>query len=144
MTTEADIGHGTKLQTGDDASPEVFTDIAEVTSISFEFSRDSIDVTHMQSPDGWREFIPALKDGGEITVEINYVPGAATVLALMAEFSLGAAAAVKNRRILWTDGSFLEFTGFLTGVPGEIPVDDKMSASATFKVTGKPVLTQAA
>ena len=56
------LGYGTKFQTGNGSSPESFTDTAFVTSITPPgLSRDSIDVSHMQSPDEWREFI-ALHD----------------------------------------------------------------------------------
>jgi len=145
MTTEADIGYGTLFQTGADSSPEVWTTMGEVTNITPpEMSRDSVDATHEQSPNGWREFIPGLKDGGEVSLELNYVPGNASTLALMAELNLSGQSATKPRRILFTDGSFLEFDAFLTNFGPEAPIDDKMAASVTFKVTGRPLLTQAA
>lgn len=145
MTTEARIGHGTLFQTGDDASPEVWTTLAEVVSITPpNMSRDSIDASHSQSPDGWREFIAGLKDGGEVSVELNFVPGGATYLALLAELNLSGPDALKNRRILFPDTSSLEMSAFLIDLPPEAPIDDKMTATATFKVSGKPLLTQAA
>lgn len=144
MTTEADIGYGTLFQTGADSSPEVWTTMGEVTNITPPaLSRDSIDASHEQSPNGWREFIPGLKDGGEVSIELNYVVGSTSTLALVAELNASGQSAVKPRRILFTDGSFWEFDAFLTGFEPEAPLDDKMVASVTFKVSGQPLLTQA-
>jgi hypothetical protein len=136
------IGYGTKFQTGDDASPEVFTDIAFVTAITPPgMSRDSIDVSHMQSPDEWREFIAGMKDAGEMSVELNFLPGGTALTALLAELNLASASATKSRRILFPDNSFLEFNAFLTGLTPEVPMAEKMVATATFKLSGRPWLT---
>lgn len=144
MTTSARIGYGTLFQTGDGNSPEAWTTLGEVSNITPpNMQRDSIDASHGQSPDGWREFIAGLKDGGELSLEMNFVPGGAGAAALMAELNLSAAAAVKNRRILFPDGSYFEAQAFLTGFEPDAPIDDKMAATATFKISGAPVLTQA-
>lgn len=138
--TQAMIGFGTLFQTGDDSSPQGFSTLAEVTAITPPgVARDAIDATHMQSPDGWREFILGLKDGGEISIEINYIK--ASVTAIMAEFSSNV---MKDRRILFPDGSSFDFAAGCIGFEPEAPVDDKIAASATFKITGKPVFTASA
>jgi predicted secreted protein len=142
---DGELGYGTKYQTGDGSSPEAFTDTAFVTSITPPgMSRDSIDVSHMQSPDAWREFIAGMKDGGEVSLELNFRPGGSAFLAMLAEFNLASASATKTRRIVWPDTSSMEFEAFLTGFEPETPMDDKQAASATFKVSGRPYLTQAA
>lgn len=143
MPADGELGYGAKFQTGNGSSPETFSDLAFVTSISGPgMSRDSIDVSHMQSPDAWREFIAGMKDAQEVTVELNFRPGGTALLALLAEFNLASASATKTRRILWTGGSYFEFEGFLTGLEPETPMDDKQVATATFKVSGAPFLTQ--
>lgn len=144
MVTEARIGKQTLFQTSDDASPESWTTFAEVTSVTpISFSRDSIDASHELSPDEFREFIPGMVDPGEVTIEFNFIPGNSSLLALVNEFSLTGGAGQKTRRIQFPDTSTWEFEAFVTGFSAEAPLDDKMSASATFKLTGKPVLTQA-
>ncbi len=146
MTTLADIGFGTLFQSGAGNSPETFTTFAEVTNITPpNISRDSIDASHEQSPDAWREFIAGLKDGGEVTIEFNFLPGQSSTTTMLAEFDLAGPSATKTRRIqFYRSGVVIanwEFEGFLTGFEPEAPLDDKMTASATFKVSGKPVLT---
>ncbi|MPZ58437.1 MAG: hypothetical protein GEU91_18480 [Rhizobiales bacterium] len=140
MATEAAIGHGTIFAVLT-TPPSTFTDIAEVTSITPpSLARDAIDATHMNSPDQWREFIGGLKDGGEVSIELNYVPGSATSVLLIGEI---AQAAERTYRITFTDTTTWVFDGIMTGFESEVPVDDKMTATATFKVTGEPVLTAA-
>ncbi|WP_061023893.1 phage tail tube protein [Bradyrhizobium sp. CCH5-F6] len=144
MTTQARIGYGTVFKSGNGASPEVFTTLAEVTAITPPaMARDTVDATHEESPGAWREFIAGLKDGGEVSLELNFVPGGSAALALTAELDLDGSSASKNRQIVFPDGSYFSFAGILTAFEPDAPIDDKMAASVTFKVTGKPSLVQA-
>lgn len=137
MTTEASIGYGTLFKIGDAGSPEVFTAVAEVTSITPPgMSRDAIDATHMESPDKFREFIAGLIDGGEVSFDLNFVPGGASTTLLLAELE----APPGNKQVVFATGEIFSFVGFCTGFEPEAPVDDKMTATATYKVTGKPTL----
>lgn len=141
MSTNATIGFGTLFKTGNGAVPEIFTTLAEVTNITPPaMARDTVDVTHELSPEAWREFIAGLKDGGEVSVEMNFVPGQSDAAALMAELALSGSAALKNRQIVFPDGSVFAFAAILTAYEPDAPIDDKMSASVTFKVSGKPTL----
>lgn len=144
MATSARIGYQTLFKSGNGASPEVFATLAEVTAITPPaMSRDTVDATHMESPGAWREFIAGLKDGGEVSLELNFIPGGTAASALTAELDLDGPLALKNRQILFPDGSYFSFAGILTGFEPDAPIDDKMSASVTFKITGKPTLVQA-
>jgi predicted secreted protein len=144
MSTNARIGYGTLFASGNGASPEVFTDLAEVTNITPPgWARDTVDATHQQSPGAHREFIAALADAGELSIDINYVPGGAAVASLEAEKALTGSSAAKNRRITFPDGSYMTFVGILTAFEPDAPIDDKMAASLTFKVSGVPTFVQA-
>lgn len=141
MTTEADIGHGSSFRIGNGADPEVFTALAELNDITPpEVTRDSIDATHHSSPDRAREFIPGLKDGGEVTVSFNLIPGGPSDEAIRDQLE---AAGLKNYRCVYPDGSHLQFAGFCTAYGQATPLDDKMTGSATFKVSGLPSFTEA-
>lgn len=129
---------GTQLQRGDGATPEVFTPLANVTDITPPgIERETYDVTAHDSPDAWREFIGGLKDGGEVEIDINYDPREHD--ALIADF---ADTAPRNYKCVWpgTLGNWA-FGAILTNFEPEAPHDDKLAASAKFKVSGKPVLT---
>lgn len=130
---------GTQLQRGDGATPsENFTPIANVTDITPPaLERETLDVTAHDSPDAWRQFIGGLKDGGEVSVDVNYDPREHD--GIIDDF---ADAAPRNYKIVWpgTLGEWA-FTALLTGFEPEAPHDDKLAASLTFKVSGKPTIT---
>lgn len=134
---------GTQFKRGNGATPtEVFTSIANVTSIGGPSrTRETIDVTAHDSTDGWMEFIGGLKDGGEISLDLNYDP-AETTHDLDDDFD---DTNPRNYQIVILPGTDDEhtwdFAGILTALEDEFPYDDKMGRSMTVKVSGKPTLT---
>lgn len=143
MTSPADIGYGTLFKIGDGTTPtEVFTKIGYVTNLKpLSVSRDSIDVSHNESANRFREFIPGLRDGGEISFDILLDPDGTDLDTLYNdEFNSNT---VGNKKIDFADGSSFAFAGFCTKIDADAPTDDKMVLSVTYKVSGKPVLTQA-
>lgn len=136
MATQARIGHGSSFLMGDSNSPGTWTEIAEITSITPpSVSRDVIDATNSDSPDRWREHIPGLLDGGEVTIEGNFIPGGAGDVALIVAQTDTFARAY---RIIFPNAVVWDFQAFCTAYEPEAPFDDKMTFSATFKVSGKP------
>lgn len=132
-------GFGTQFQRGDGATPEVFTSVADPTNISGPgLSRETLDVTSHGSPDGWMQFLGGLKDGGEVSVDVNYQPEYHDVL--VADFEDDEP---RNYRIVFPDPGQTAWTfpGIMTGFEPEAPYDDKLAASLTFKVAGKPTLS---
>jgi predicted secreted protein len=130
---------GTQLLRGDGASPEVFTAIANVVSIEGpEVERETLDMTAHDTPDGWREFVGGLKDGGEVSVEVNYDP--ALHDDLIDDFDDPAP---RNWKIVFPTSPSVEweFAAVLTGFSSQAPHDDKLSAEITLKVSGKPVIS---
>lgn len=132
---------GTQFKRGDGAATETFTMIANVTTISGPSrSRETINVTTHGSPGGWMEFIGGLKDGGEISLELNYDPTESTH-DLDDDFDDPAP---RNYQIVilpdTADEHTWTFAGILTEVSDEFPYDDKMARSITIKVSGKPTL----
>lgn len=142
MASTADVGYGTLFKIGDGATPtEIFTKIGTITNLKpLSVSRDSIDVTHNESSNRFREFIPGLRDGGEISFDIQLDPDGADLDTLYNdEFN---SQTVGNKQILFADGTDFTFAGFCTKIDADTPTDDKMMLSVTYKVSGKPVLTQ--
>ncbi|WP_060877797.1 phage tail tube protein [Streptomyces scabiei] len=129
---------GTQLQRGDGATPEVFTPIANVTDITPPgIERETYDVTAHDSEDAWREFIGGLKDGGEVELDLNYDPREHD--SLLADF---ADAVPRSYKVVWpgTLGNWA-FKAIITNFEPEAPHDDKLAASVTYKVSGKPTIT---
>ncbi|NUP21612.1 MAG: outer capsid protein Hoc [Streptomyces sp.] len=132
-------GFGTQFKRGDGAGPEVFTALANVTNVSGPgLSRETIDVTAHDSPDQWMEFIGGLKDGGEVSLDVNYDP--ADHDALIADFDDDAP---RNYQVVFpdVDTTTWAFKAIMTGFEPEAPYDDKLAATLTFKVSGKPTIS---
>ena len=126
----AESGFGSLLKRG-------ATAVAEITSISGpSISRDTIELTHMESPSGYKEYIGGLADAGEVTIDGNFLPTNATQLAIVTDM-LGTAAS-QTWTILWADtgATTWTFTAFPTAFSPSAPSNDKMSFSATFKISG--------
>lgn len=94
---------------------------------------DEVQVTHQESPGRRRQFIAGLIDSGEVTVPMNYIPGSADHLLLME--IRATAEEVLIEFTLGTTGTPETFTGFLKGYARTAPIDDKMTASATFRLS---------
>jgi predicted secreted protein len=120
-----------------------FTTIANVSDLSGPSrSREAIEVTAHDSPDQYREFVKGLKDGGEVTVTINYDPGASTHQALDDDFEEDTLRAYQLVVLPGeADEHTWEFSGLITAIGDEFPIDDRMEREVTFKISGKPTLT---
>lgn len=137
MTTNAGIGFGALLAIFNDGSPSGFQTIAEVTSISGpSLARDAVDATHTASEEGWREYIPGLKDAGEVSIEMNYIPGSFGDELMRATFDSDQPAQFRITEPN-SPATVLTFYAIVTAYELERPNDDKMVATATLKITGK-------
>lgn len=118
------------------ATPGTYVAIANVSNISGPgLSRETIDVSAHDSPNGYRQFVGGLKDPGEITFDVNYKPSAHDMLVADLDDTTAT-----NYRITWPDGSTWTFPAIITGFEPSAPIDDKLAASITLKVSGKPTL----
>lgn len=151
MTTQAAIGHGNLFQIFDlNSSPQAWTTVAEVGDITPpQYARDAQDATHTESPDEFREFIAGLSDAGELSCTLNLVPDSDTMDLILATFNVRT---LQQVRVLFNDGnpdasppSCSSFTAnvIITGFALEAPQEDKMAATLTAKISGKPVFVRA-
>ncbi len=132
-------GFGTIMARGDGAAPtEGFTPIANVGNISGPgLTRETIDVTAHDSPNQYTEHKGGLKDGGEVSFDLNYNPPVHDIL--INDFDDENP---RNWRIIFPDPGTTTWTfaAILTGFEPSAPYDDKLTASLTFKVSGKPTI----
>jgi len=135
-------GFGTLFKRATTITPgTVYETIANVTNIGGPArTRETIDVTAHDSPGQWMEFIGGLKDGGELSLDINYDPAEATH-DLDDDFDDDAP---RNYQVVILPGTDDEYTwtvkGIMTELSDEFPYDDKMARTMTVKVSGKPTL----
>ena len=138
MPSNAIAGVGASFQRGDGASAETFTPIAEINSIEGpSMSREQIDVTSLDSTGGYREFIGGFRDGGTVTLNMNYTLNGYNQMLMDFEDEDS-----HNYRIVLPDASetTLEFAAFVMDLPLSIVPDDKVTVAVTLKVSGQPTL----
>lgn len=137
-------GFGVQFKTGDGASPEVWTAVAEVLSVGGPtLNRDVIEATHTDSLNNYKEFLSGLTDGGEVTVTMNFLPGNATQdesQGIMGDFLVQS---LRNYQIVFPTSPAVTWTfaAFITGFEPDAPIDDRMTVTATFKLSAKPTLS---
>jgi hypothetical protein len=69
------VAYGTILQIGQGGSPLTYLSVAEIRSITpAGIERDMIEVTHMESPLAFKEFLAAMLDGVPVDMGLNYLP----------------------------------------------------------------------
>lgn len=136
MATSALSSHGTLLKIHDGANPGTYTTIAEVLDItgpSYELATE--EVTNHDSG-GWREFVPTLLDGGEITFDVNYY-SAATQDSLETDM-LGRT--LRKFQVVFplpASGTDTRgFSAYVTGVEVQAPVEGVLKMSLTLRTTG--------
>ena len=110
-------------------------------------SRKSIDVSHMgTAAAGAAEFgnMPfiagRLTDAGELAMELHFNPQTIPPIDLVEETVTITFPLVPGD----TTPADYSFTGFFTGFDIGLPLDDKMTASATVKISGNVTVTIAA
>lgn len=133
---DAIIGYNARFAISRDGGVN-YTQLAEVSNITPPSDTlDVIDVTHMASPNRTREFIAGLSDPGECSFEMNFIPGSQSDVLLQEVVKAGA---VVKARITFPNSVTWTFDAIATGYEPAIPVDDRMTATVTFKVTGSYV-----
>lgn len=132
------LGYGSTFQIISDSSPDLYVDLAEVKSITPPSADvDQVEVTHMQSPDRYREFISGLIDSGEASFEMNFIPGSTSDDRIFELLNLPVGVSRRRScRISYPNGVTWTFNAEITGYEPNIPFDDVMTATVTLKVTG--------
>lgn len=140
MATQAFAGVGTRFLRKNPISA-VYEAVAEINDIGGpERSRQIIDATSLDSYGGYREFISGFRDGGNVTLTMNFT--AASFEKFDEDFDEDEARAY---RIELPDAaeSVIDFNGLVTDTPLTIPTDDKVTVRVTLKVTGPTIFSKA-
>jgi len=127
-------GAGSSFKRGDGASPESFTTIGDVISIAGpNISKDEIEVTALDSAS--KEFIAALDDPGELTLELNWNPQDSEHVNLRSD---AEGTTQRNYQIVWNDVSStqVDFTGEVMEFSINTEANDAVKASVRIKISG--------
>lgn len=130
--TQAGIGYGSSLGIYNGST---YVTVAELINVPWpSYKRDAVDATNMASPNEFREYIPGLMDGGEVALDMNFIPSATDVWIAALTAGLG------QFKITAPSGVNVVFSAIVTDYSPTAPLDGKMTATATLKVSGKPTL----
>jgi len=135
--SDAIAGVGTKFRRWN-SSLSQWVDIAEINSITGpNMSRDTIDVTSLDSVGGYREIIPGFRDPGAVVLNMNFTRD--TYDLMKSDFESDD---LQNYEIILPDEeeTTLEFEGLVTELPLAIPIDDKVTSDVTIKISGQVVV----
>ena len=129
------IDVGFKVETAEGSG--VYFELEEVTNVvPPSATTEQVDVTHMKSPGRYREFKSSYSDAGEISVEMNHVPGSATHLFIMA---WQAASDTRSTQIVYPDGQTHTTPGTFQNFESPFTVGEKVTGTLTIKAAGEPV-----
>lgn len=138
----AQQGYKTKFYRSDDGGT-TYDQVAGMLDIEQnEVTRGSSDVTPIDGSSGYMDYDPVgLRDAGEVSLSLIWKKGDTGQAALAADLETDDNV---NYQIEYPDGTTVEFLGHITGWGGAIPKDDKITRTVKFKLSGKPVVTEAA
>lgn len=140
MTTNALLGYGQTLELAYASAPTVFTQIREIFNATPpNRSRETVQVTHFQSPNRKHEKIPGIGDSGAASYEMNYIPGSATDAYLRAADGFSMVA-----RHTWPNGFQMLYSCSISAYEPDGPLDDRMVASLELEVSGDPYMSASA
>ncbi len=89
----------------------------------------------MPSTERWRTFIGGLKDGGEASFDINFDPSEASTTSFLSDINTNTNGYYK---LVFPDATEWGFEAIATGFEPGDPIGDRMTATVTYKLSGKP------
>ena len=135
---------GTLQKIGDGASPEVFTTIGQVRSISGPTTKATVqDVTTHSTAGNWMERLAMLIDPGTLGFPINYDPADATHMFATGMWADMIALTVRNFQTVFPASmGTLAYAAYITSHAFDVPVDNVLQANIELTVYGAITATQ--
>lgn len=134
-------GLGTQFKRETPKDGGVYVTAAEVKSIGGpSWSRDQLDVTHMDSLDDHAEYIGGIAEGGEINLVLNFRPEHVTQGTTAGLVKSKDDGTIERWRVEWpqfANTPRLTFEGFITGWEPQSATKDVITVAVKVKVTGK-------
>lgn len=131
---------GLKLQLGSVASPQTFSNVANIAGIQGlnSGSTSEIDITNFDSTA--REFLRGFTDGGSVTINVNFDPDQATHQTLYDLYRTGE---TRQWRVLLSNASatYFEFDAYVSQFPFDFGLDDAVRSTVTLRLSGGTSLT---
>lgn len=144
MSTSANITQGVVLKRGDGGGSEVFTSIGNIESLKGPgMSATMVEVTDLDST--WVEEKAVIKDGGEVSFDLFFLPSAAAQQAgIWTDFT---GLTKRNWQIVDTgttpNQTTWAFAAYVTKIDPSYAKKDVIKGSITLRVTGAVTKTAA-
>jgi hypothetical protein len=129
FTTANFVGEGQQIEY--DGTIEYI--LAHISDVTYSGSKvDTADNTDASAVDGYRTFLPALKDAGDCTVKAFWYPG---------EPSQEGLETIKGEIVTWTHTlpqslGTLTFSGMVTSTDHSAPLDKAAELTVKIKISG--------
>lgn len=142
MSTAATPAKGTILKRGDGGGPETFTTIGEQTKITGpNYSQTLTEVTSHDSPSFFEEWIAGKRAAGEVSIEGNYLTGAAPQqVGLLADLAAGTKRNFQLSRPISTP-EVIAFAAFVKSVVVDHPFNGALGWKCVLQITSLPTVT---
>lgn len=140
MSNTAALATGSLLKVGS-GSPITYTAIANISSFSGpSLSANLIDVPVHNSVNGYVDRIQGLRSAGEVTAELYFDPNATTHQQLVDLYNDGTIAPWKIEISDTSPAATFSFSGIVSGLDFDFPVDGARTCSLTISISGEAVL----
>lgn len=141
------LGYGIEIRAGANAAAATATvllgECTEIPAPSFE--RDAVEVTAHDSANGYRRYIPGLRNTGELSIALNVNPGDAThdLLLTMQGVAMNAQAdwffEITYAQMAGTPRC--SFRAFVIGFEADGPVESQVTGTLTLRPINVPAWT---
>lgn len=138
--SDATSGYGCLIKLGDGGTPETFTSISEVKSISGPSGKlDIIDVTSLSSPNNMREKLATLNDEGQVSIDMLFLPGDSTQDHITGINYIRRNRELRNFQILFSDSgaTTATFAAYVTSFAITAALEGALEATATLDISGQ-------
>jgi len=134
------LSQGTGIYISDLASPEVFSEIGQVMTISGpDGSASEIDVTNLAS--SAKEFVIGLPDEGSVSLEVSFDYAGSIGHDTLHTARISQVLQHFQIRLSDSPRTTIDFQAYVTQFSLSLGVDDKVSATFGLRITGAATIT---
>jgi len=137
------LGVGTKLEYYEGAAYHAIANIYSLTGPSL--TKETVDSTALDTPNGYRQFIGSLKNSGTLTFSLLFT---STGYQKIKEFydsntSVQYRITLPDKATVEGHGSQFVFNGLVTELPLTVPTEDKVTCDVTMQIVDSVTFTPA-
>lgn len=144
MPATASKAIGTQIQRGNaDGPPETFSTIGRIKNFTGpDLKTTEIDVTGLDNATGYKDIIMALKDAGQISLEIFLDPGDAGHKGMLHDYDHQT---LRNWKIIFSDAGSTVWTAgaYVAQFTPKGDTNAALTAAVVLRISGAPTLVEA-